>query len=147
MSINNILNKIDDIKEKLTDMEYKNLVEELAKIKNTQTLYKIKYIYPEVQITKDDDIEFKSVLAKGELIIVNKLESIPRLCNITEFQSLTNILTKYHIDLYFECDCDCGISRTDEVYVGYTTVFVYEISELNDFNISYPRIIDEDRHE
>lgn len=132
MSINNILNKIDDIKEKLTDIEYKNLVEELAKIKNTQTLYKIKYIYPEVQ-TSTDNFEFKSLLSRGELIITNKLETIPNIYQISELGSLTCILNKYHIDTKFICDC--GLSSTDEVYVGYMTVFVYEIEELKDFNV------------
>ena len=53
MNISKVMSMVDDVKEKLTDAEYKNIVDELAKQKESEvTFYKIKYL--RIYVTNGD---------------------------------------------------------------------------------------------
>ena len=52
-----IINKVDDIKESLTDSQYKSIVESIMKLKEKEVMYKLTYRYTRCQIIHDSPSE------------------------------------------------------------------------------------------
>lgn len=72
----NLLNHIESVKEKLTDSEYKNMIEELGRL-STDEYYEVQFLYtkPELQLDDIDDPDkgVKIVLAPYKLNLVMQL--------------------------------------------------------------------------
>ena len=124
MNVHKLLEKIDDIKQKLTDQEYKEIVEQLQP-KHTEhrhEIYKVTCVYPMVTAISSQGLNVFNVGDEYEHRImyipicdgnINLIQNRIRNLGICDIQDITNLLQPCTQQVSFVCN-DGDLGQVDE---------------------------------
>lgn len=129
MSIENLINSLDNVKEKLSSQEYKDLIEEVAAIKIKQDLYEYHVIYPIVNVYPDnEDVAIDVTMGERKILSKNPPNG--------------NVINDKLALLCAHCLPDDVYKALDHGYTkqGDTSTFILEDSYHNKFYMSVRKI-------
>lgn len=129
--IETMLNAIEEIKEKITDQQYKNLIEGLGCLKDEEkSFYKIRYYMPVIQSTCGE-FDVKLDLAFRETIIDMELET-PTLFDLghLKMHSISHIDFQTPIDVRSICEA-CDETNCERLIVQNENVIIVSCEKIN----------------